>query len=179
MWLYNHRYIPLRWHSTCCAAKCGSAQPGRASAAFGPPGQSELMGNFLDTPITEKETEVGSDKKMSYGLSAMQGWRAQMEDDHVQLLSLDKVRANYALSKRKITTLSTVHRQTQELSPHSPTACLTCGRPPISRMSPSHSSCVGHGCLPIIARIVCHRRFQTYPYSVYTTGTGGIPLPTT
>ena len=48
------------------------------------------MGNFLDSPITTKETEVGEDptKAMSYGLSAMQGWRAQMEDDHVQLLSL-------------------------------------------------------------------------------------------
>ena len=30
------------------------------------------MGNFLDTPITEKETEVGEDGKCSYGLSAMQ-----------------------------------------------------------------------------------------------------------
>jgi len=46
------------------------------------------MGNFLDTPITDKETSVDQDSKMAYGLSAMQGWRAQMEDDHVQLLSL-------------------------------------------------------------------------------------------
>mmetsp|Transcript_1364 Transcript_1364/g.3859 ORF Transcript_1364/g.3859 Transcript_1364/m.3859 type:complete len:353 (+) Transcript_1364:147-1205(+) len=46
------------------------------------------MGNFLDTPITDKETEIGADDKLSYGLSAMQGWRAQMEDDHVQLLAL-------------------------------------------------------------------------------------------
>jgi len=48
------------------------------------------MGNFLDTPITDKETEVGEapSKGMSYGLSAMQGWRAQMEDDHVQQLSM-------------------------------------------------------------------------------------------
>jgi len=46
------------------------------------------MGNFLDTPITDKETEVGADEKLQYGLSAMQGWRAQMEDDHVQLLTL-------------------------------------------------------------------------------------------
>ena len=51
------------------------------------------MGNFLDTPITEKETEVGEDaaKGLKYGISAMQGWRAQMEDDHVQLLSLPQV----------------------------------------------------------------------------------------
>ena len=48
------------------------------------------MGNFLDTPITEKETDIGEDaeKNLSYGLSAMQGWRAQMEDDHVQMLRL-------------------------------------------------------------------------------------------
>jgi serine/threonine protein phosphatase PrpC len=48
------------------------------------------MGNFLDTPITDKDTEIGEDegKGMCYGLSAMQGWRSHMEDDHVQLLSL-------------------------------------------------------------------------------------------
>lgn len=48
------------------------------------------MGNFLDSPVTDKETEVAEDprKGLSYGLSAMQGWRAQMEDDHVNLLSL-------------------------------------------------------------------------------------------
>ena len=35
-----------------------------------------MMGNFLDTPITEKETEVGEDaaKGLKYGISAMQGW---------------------------------------------------------------------------------------------------------
>jgi len=48
------------------------------------------MGNFLDTPITDKETEVGEDesKGFCYGLSSMQGWRSHMEDDHVQLLTL-------------------------------------------------------------------------------------------
>eukprot|EP00966_Prymnesium_polylepis_P255228 5896804-Prymnesium_polylepis.1 len=51
------------------------------------------MGNFLDTPITEKDTQVDADesKKLQYGLSAMQGWRAQMEDDHVQILSMPEV----------------------------------------------------------------------------------------
>jgi len=51
------------------------------------------MGNFLDTPITDKETETGADpaKGLQYGISAMQGWRAQMEDDHVQLLSLPEI----------------------------------------------------------------------------------------
>ena len=53
------------------------------------------MGNFLDTPITEKDTQVDGDesKNLQYGLSAMQGWRAQMEDDHVQILSLPEVPA--------------------------------------------------------------------------------------
>ena len=48
------------------------------------------MGNFLDTPITDKETDVGADagKGMSYGVSAMQGWRSHMEDDHVNMLVL-------------------------------------------------------------------------------------------
>lgn len=48
------------------------------------------MGNFLDVPITEKETEVGEEGSvgLSYGLSAMQGWRSQMEDDHVQIMGL-------------------------------------------------------------------------------------------
>ena len=55
------------------------------------------MGNFLDTPITEKETEVGEDGKCSYGLSAMQGWRAQMEDDHIQMLSVSDALPNVSL----------------------------------------------------------------------------------
>lgn len=48
------------------------------------------MGNFLDTPITEKETSVAEDARvgLAYGVSAMQGWRAQMEDDHLHTLSL-------------------------------------------------------------------------------------------
>ena len=80
------------------------------------------MGNFLDTPITDKVTEVDADpeKNMSYGcaaarqchspsrpplarcipahtcpcpsrsLSAMQGWRSHMEDDHIQMLKLSE-----------------------------------------------------------------------------------------
>ena len=51
------------------------------------------MGNFLDTPITSKETEVGSDPRtgLSYGVSAMQGWRAQMEDAHIHVTSIGEV----------------------------------------------------------------------------------------
>mmetsp|Transcript_62221 Transcript_62221/g.122954 ORF Transcript_62221/g.122954 Transcript_62221/m.122954 type:complete len:370 (-) Transcript_62221:433-1542(-) len=55
------------------------------------------MGNFLDTPVTEKETSVDRDGKVAYGLSAMQGWRAQMEDDHVQLLSLSQELPDFSL----------------------------------------------------------------------------------
>ena len=46
------------------------------------------MGNFLDTPITDKDTDVGecSTTKLSFGTSSMQGWRAQMEDDHLSML---------------------------------------------------------------------------------------------
>jgi len=55
------------------------------------------MGNFLDTPVTDKETAVDQDGKVAYGLSAMQGWRAQMEDDHVQLLSLSPELPEFSL----------------------------------------------------------------------------------
>ena len=72
------------------------------------------MGNFLDTPITEKETAVDRDGKVAYGLSAMQGWRAQMEDDHVQLLSLSQevsqpCAAPLLLPSRVATVRRTVH----------------------------------------------------------------------
>lgn len=52
------------------------------------------MGNFLDTPITEKETSVEEDQQtgLSYGVSAMQGWRAQMEDDHLHVLGIPHAR---------------------------------------------------------------------------------------
>lgn len=51
------------------------------------------MGNFLEAPITEKTTEVGEDegKNAWVGMSCMQGWRAQMEDDHLITLSLPEV----------------------------------------------------------------------------------------
>lgn len=42
------------------------------------------MGNFLSAPITEKETHRGAvtSKGLKYGVSEMQGWRANMEDAH-------------------------------------------------------------------------------------------------
>uniref|UniRef100_A0A7S0LP81 PPM-type phosphatase domain-containing protein n=1 Tax=Coccolithus braarudii TaxID=221442 RepID=A0A7S0LP81_9EUKA len=48
------------------------------------------MGNFLDTPIVDKETSIGDDQRtgLTYGVSAMQGWRAQMEDDHLHVLGV-------------------------------------------------------------------------------------------
>jgi len=48
------------------------------------------MGNFLEAPLTEKTTDVDEDpnKRMWAGMSCMQGWRAQMEDDHIVMLSL-------------------------------------------------------------------------------------------
>lgn len=46
-----------------------------------------------------QETDVGEDARtgMCFGVSAMQGWRAQMEDDHLHILSLPEVsRLRYA-----------------------------------------------------------------------------------
>lgn len=51
------------------------------------------MGGFLDKPITTKETSVGQgkigDHMIRYGVSAMQGWRLEMEDAHVTLTEVD------------------------------------------------------------------------------------------
>lgn len=41
------------------------------------------MGVFLDKPKTEKTTVAGSAKSLKYGVSAMQGWRTDMEDAHI------------------------------------------------------------------------------------------------
>jgi len=48
------------------------------------------MGSFLDKPKTEKTTEQGQGNSLSYGLSAMQGWRIEMEDSHCSLIGLPK-----------------------------------------------------------------------------------------
>ena len=77
-------------------------------AAVSIPSTSEIMGNLLGTPITEKETHVGitlvdydgggggiaaaadngtndddEGRGLPYGLSSMQGWRVHMEDAHI------------------------------------------------------------------------------------------------
>ena len=41
------------------------------------------MGAFLEKPKTDKVTSHGEGKGLKYGVSAMQGWRMEMEDAHV------------------------------------------------------------------------------------------------
>ena len=41
------------------------------------------MGAFLEKPITEKATDKGEGEGLRYAVSAMQGWRKEMEDKHV------------------------------------------------------------------------------------------------
>lgn len=41
------------------------------------------MGMYLGTPSTDKETADGENSFLKYGMSCMQGWRTNMEDDHV------------------------------------------------------------------------------------------------
>jgi len=45
------------------------------------------MGGFLDKPVTTKATQVGQGKigehLVRFGVSGMQGWRMEMEDEHV------------------------------------------------------------------------------------------------
>ncbi|XP_027180690.1 probable protein phosphatase 2C 60 isoform X1 [Coffea eugenioides] len=47
------------------------------------------MGIYLSTPKTEKFSEDGDSKRLRYGLSSMQGWRATMEDAHAAITDLD------------------------------------------------------------------------------------------
>ena len=89
-----HQTVTRRIGASCAGAP-QPRQPHQRARTSGSSASTALrgMGNFLDTPITEKETEVGEGLGMSYGLSAMQGWRAQMEDDHLQAFGLPDVRA--------------------------------------------------------------------------------------
>ena len=41
------------------------------------------MGAYLDTPITTKHSEQGTNDMCSWGVSSMQGWRCGMEDEHI------------------------------------------------------------------------------------------------
>lgn len=46
------------------------------------------MGAFLDKPNTEKKSADGQGNGLKYGLSAMQGWRVEMEDAHCAVTGL-------------------------------------------------------------------------------------------
>jgi serine/threonine protein phosphatase PrpC len=48
------------------------------------------MGSFLDKPKTEKTNDNGQGNNIRYGLSAMQGWRIEMEDSHSSVIGLPK-----------------------------------------------------------------------------------------
>lgn len=54
------------------------------------------MGAFLDKPKTEKVTQHGCGNGIRYGVSAMQGWRMEMEDAHVCQLGLPKVNEKFS-----------------------------------------------------------------------------------
>lgn len=50
------------------------------------------MGAFLDKPKTDKRTDCGTGNGLKYGVSSMQGWRAEMEDAHCVTISLPQNR---------------------------------------------------------------------------------------
>jgi serine/threonine protein phosphatase PrpC len=41
------------------------------------------MGAYLETPITDKNSEFGKNDIAAWGLCSMQGWRTGMEDAHI------------------------------------------------------------------------------------------------
>ena len=41
------------------------------------------MGAYLDTPLTDKNSENGQGQIAYWGLCSMQGWRCGQEDDHI------------------------------------------------------------------------------------------------
>uniref|UniRef100_A0A4W3GSW9 PPM-type phosphatase domain-containing protein n=1 Tax=Callorhinchus milii TaxID=7868 RepID=A0A4W3GSW9_CALMI len=52
--------------------------------------QCDEVGPYLDKPVTEKFGTQGSGNALRYGMSSMQGWRAQMEDAHTIVPALPK-----------------------------------------------------------------------------------------
>ncbi|CAH6719418.1 protein phosphatase 2C homolog 2 [[Candida] jaroonii] len=50
------------------------------------------MGQILSQPVTEKHSENSGDDHIVYGLSCMQGWRVNMEDDHSTILNMNTVK---------------------------------------------------------------------------------------
>ena len=49
------------------------------------------MGALLDKPEVDKETWRGSARGLSFGASAMQGWRRDMEDSHTVIMELPEL----------------------------------------------------------------------------------------
>ena len=47
------------------------------------------MGIYLSSPDTRKDCHDGQGKLCRFGASAMQGWRLNMEDDHISDASFD------------------------------------------------------------------------------------------
>ncbi|KAL4450727.1 hypothetical protein ABPG77_001083 [Micractinium sp. CCAP 211/92] len=55
------------------------------------------MGAYLSSPIRDKETDEGENDSYRFGISAMQGWRTDMEDAHAAVLDLPDSGAKSAL----------------------------------------------------------------------------------
>uniref|UniRef100_A0A3B4T2X8 protein-serine/threonine phosphatase n=1 Tax=Seriola dumerili TaxID=41447 RepID=A0A3B4T2X8_SERDU len=55
------------------------------------------MGAYLSQPNTTKTSSDGGNSNMSYGFSAMQGWRVSMEDAHNCILEFDEETAMFAV----------------------------------------------------------------------------------
>uniref|UniRef100_A0A8D0GZI4 protein-serine/threonine phosphatase n=1 Tax=Sphenodon punctatus TaxID=8508 RepID=A0A8D0GZI4_SPHPU len=60
------------------------------------PGEGPTPSFFLEAPRTEKLLEQGEVEGLRYGLGAMQGWRAHMEDAHTVRLRLPGVLSDWA-----------------------------------------------------------------------------------
>ncbi|XP_054162992.1 protein phosphatase 1B-like [Oppia nitens] len=50
------------------------------------------MGNSLDKPKTDKDSQEGDGNGLRYALSSMQGWRLKMEDRHCIRIGLDQLK---------------------------------------------------------------------------------------
>lgn len=55
------------------------------------------MGQYLDIPIRDKNSETGKSTLMYWGLCSMQGWRFRQEDDHIveEITQADKQKAMF------------------------------------------------------------------------------------
>lgn len=55
------------------------------------------MGDFLSTPNKYKHSSEGSNRKVQYGASSMQGWRRHNEDAHVTVLDFEPGHSLFAV----------------------------------------------------------------------------------